>query len=555
MSRKSTAAAWVVVAGIVLAVPHASEVSAVDFAASHAPQNGMVFVPAAERTVGTSLEERRSLAKRFDCDPTWLNDDLDARSLQIGSFWIDRTPVTNAQYFAFVGETGARNPWPDGPYPAGFADHPVVDISFEEAEAYARWAGKRLPTAEEWEVAAQAEKPGLFPWGDDWPGPTKPAVPNVSPNWHLPGTESVGSGHHGQSRFGMEDFVCQVCEWTRSTMPHHGATFARLKGASWLHQDPVNFRTAASFWAMTSFATPWIGFRCALDGNDSPPPLRRKASAADPAAPKTATPSHQAGNGTLRAYPLHEIPPSVDSHLLRWSRLFLTSPRPATCRGFVLHATNVGDWPISLFLAESLNWNDKTLLNWYQATDPALQESPGESGPPRYRLDFAAIAVEYEFVSGTDYVDLRTMITNKTDSAGTFGTTSCFSLLSQPLFYDCEMLRTYQWTGAEGFVPVRKLPRQGACVRWIAPEDFSAVGGVGRPGAMAVVSRDGQWTFASVRLEDGGSFQVQGNTWLNCLHTDCAVKVEAHKSRQTNQRLFLIQGGLAELQARWHDQN
>ena len=115
-------------------------------------QNGMVFVPARRATVGTSISERAELAKRFDCHPTWLGDDLPKSEVSLPAFWIDRYPVTNAQYLAFVEATSHARPswwgrW-GGAFPADYANHPVTGVSGKDAVAYAKWAGKRLPSAE-----------------------------------------------------------------------------------------------------------------------------------------------------------------------------------------------------------------------------------------------------------------------------------------------------------------------------------------------------------------------------------------------------------------------
>ena len=515
--------------------------------------NGMILVPGAERVVGTSLDERRELARRFDCDPTWLNDDLAKRAVHLAPFWIDRLPVSNEQYAAFFEATGARPPWPGGQFSANAADHPVVGISYPEAEAYAKWVGKRLPTAEEWEVAAQPGKAGLFLWGDDWPGPVQPLKPDAIPDWRRPGTKRLGSGQHGRSAAGMEDFIQQVCEWTSSTMPHHGTTFVQVKGTSWLNEDPVNFRAAASSWAAGFFLTPGLGFRCALDGAQQPAPVPRKISSAAPHSPSPAQPAAGDGRtGGVEVYHLRNAPADLTASLLWWNRLWLgggsTTPIPQS-RGFLLRAPGMGPWPVCLQLAEALSWNGKALGP--METDPSLDEIKTESGRPTYRLAFNGIDLTYEFVAGPDFVDLLTTIANQTDQAGTFSTSSCFSMTCNPLFYDGEMVRTYQWTRNAGFVPLRQIPRPGDCVRWIEPSDSTQYGGPASPGTMAVVSRDGKWTFATVRTEAGAAFTVQGNTWLNCLHTDAPVMVDARSSRTTRQRLYFLRGDLKTLQSRF----
>ena len=351
----------------------------------------------------------------------------------------------------------------------------------------------------------------------------------------------------------MEDFIQQVCEWTSSTMPHHGTTFVQVKGTSWLNEDPVNFRAAASSWAAGFFLTPGLGFRCALDGAQQPAPVPRKISSAAPHSPSPAQPAAGDGRtGGVEVYHLRNAPADLTASLLWWNRLWLgggsTTPIPQS-RGFLLRAPGMGPWPVCLQLAEALSWNGKALGP--METDPSLDEIKTESGRPTYRLAFNGIDLTYEFVAGPDFVDLLTTIANQTDQAGTFSTSSCFSMTCNPLFYDGEMVRTYQWTRNAGFVPLRQIPRPGDCVRWIEPSDSTQYGGPASPGTMAVVSRDGKWTFATVRTEAGAAFTVQGNTWLNCLHTDAPVMGDARASRTTRQRLYFLRGDLKTLQSRF----
>jgi sulfatase modifying factor 1 len=119
----------------------------------------------------------------------------DRHKLSLPEFWIDRTPVTNAEFARFVEATGYRTTaeqtgigcaytgshWEDirgadWRHPGGpqtdiqnKADHPVVQVSWADAAAYAEWAGKRLPTEQEWEKAARGTPGGEYPWGNQAP--------------------------------------------------------------------------------------------------------------------------------------------------------------------------------------------------------------------------------------------------------------------------------------------------------------------------------------------------------------------------------------------------
>jgi ergothioneine biosynthesis protein EgtB len=171
-------------------------------------------------------------------------------------FAIDRAPVTNGEFLEFMRAGGyrdyrwwfsaawevvTREQWQaplywevhdgqwmirdfNGLQPAeDVADHPVSHVSFYEASAYAKWAGKRLPTEAEWEKAAcfnaDIEQRAVFPWGN---APADPSRANLLEN-EIWGVAAVGSFPQGQTRYGCHQMIGDVWEWTSSDyVPYPG---------------------------------------------------------------------------------------------------------------------------------------------------------------------------------------------------------------------------------------------------------------------------------------------------------------------------------------------
>jgi formylglycine-generating enzyme required for sulfatase activity len=140
-----------------------------------------------------------------------------AHQISVGSFFMDRTEVTNAEYAEFVRESHHAPPrdW-NGTKPAyGTELWPVLNISFEDVNAFAAWRSKRdnvtyrLPTEQEWEYAARnGEQSDLYPWGKDWKD-NQAVLKEATP-------EKVGSHPEGNNKWGVEDLIGNVWEWTSS---------------------------------------------------------------------------------------------------------------------------------------------------------------------------------------------------------------------------------------------------------------------------------------------------------------------------------------------------
>ncbi|MFQ5514845.1 MAG: formylglycine-generating enzyme family protein [Myxococcota bacterium] len=198
------------------------------------------------------------------------------RSVDLTGFWLERTPVTQAAYAAFVRETGHRAPdisakeyrkqgflvhsyatvqryrWTDGDPPADARSHPVVLVSRTDARAYCHWRGRRLPTEDEWEAACRGLEHRRFPWGPEW-GSNRRAQVQAS------GTAPVDAHPAGATPSGILDLAGNVFEWTASKFDAQRAT---LRGCAW-DDAPGTCRCAFRHGRPAEARHILIGFRCA----------------------------------------------------------------------------------------------------------------------------------------------------------------------------------------------------------------------------------------------------------------------------------------------------
>jgi len=145
----------------------------------------------------------------------------DKESLTLPDFYIDRTEVTNEAYAQFCKEKGRpMPPGADGERPRD----PIVDVAFLDAQEFAKWAGKRLPTMQEWEKAARGTRGRLYPWGDD-PGSPPPA--NIGKKI---GVMVVGSNPEGASPYGAVNMLGNVWEWVDESRTPSAAALQHYAG-------------------------------------------------------------------------------------------------------------------------------------------------------------------------------------------------------------------------------------------------------------------------------------------------------------------------------------
>lgn len=259
---------------------------------------GEVVVPGGRFTMGTSTE------------PWALDNERPAHEVTVPGFAIDAAPVTNAQYAAFIADGGYDDPrwWTEAGWAhrraAGLVapmhwirdgdgwaytrfgrtspvagDEPVVHVCFHEAQAYARWAGKRLPTEAEWEKAARYDpasgRSRRYPWGDDDPGP---AHANLGQRHLSPAP--VGAYPGGASPLGVHQLIGDVWEWVDSDFAGYpgfvpfpyreysevffGPEYKILRGGSF-GTDPAACRGTFRNWDYPIRRQVFSGFRCARD--------------------------------------------------------------------------------------------------------------------------------------------------------------------------------------------------------------------------------------------------------------------------------------------------
>ncbi len=221
--------------------------------------------------LSVELSFRDGIAKMLDADRlTWLADGKEMvrvpageflyggnkKKINLPEFWIDKEPVTNAEYARFVAAKEYLPPahWRGLQPPKDLIDHPVVNVSWNEAVAYATWAGKRLPTEQEWEKAARGTDGCLYPWGDQ-----EPTDKHCNFGENVESTTPVGKySPQGDSPYGCVDLAGNVWEWTDSDFASSSKV---LRGGSWA--NAVDYvRSTHRNASVPDFRSVDLGFRC-----------------------------------------------------------------------------------------------------------------------------------------------------------------------------------------------------------------------------------------------------------------------------------------------------
>ena len=198
------------------------------------------------------------------------------RTVELPAYSIDVYEVTHGEWIKFITETDFQ---PEGNwrqlYSIGKEDHPVSNVTWEDAQAYCEWVGKRLPTEEEWEKAARGPNGNRYPWGDVWD-----ARKSNSAELGMRNTMEVGEAEDDESPYGIYDMMGNAQEWTSQKLSPYPDSPARrddafqrnyiaVRGASYA----IKGRTMALY-SRSGYAPDsqyGIGFRCVQDVPEESP--------------------------------------------------------------------------------------------------------------------------------------------------------------------------------------------------------------------------------------------------------------------------------------------
>lgn len=271
----------------------------------------LIYIPAGEFTMGYSEEEIAHV--------TSSNFQFIEHKVLVDEYWMDMTEVTNDMFAKFINETqyvtdaekrgnghvalptiywqrvdDASWKHPRGPDTnlAGLGNHPVVQVSWNDAKAYCDWAGRRLPTDAEWEKAARGTDLRLYPWGNNEPNGELANLPDLKFKEYIKldfiktnfddgylFTSPVGSYPKGKSPYGILDMAGNVWEWVsdfasedyvknpETNNPKGPASSEAhiIRGASWDVEYGATSVNREMNWTNESSAS--LGIRCALSIN------------------------------------------------------------------------------------------------------------------------------------------------------------------------------------------------------------------------------------------------------------------------------------------------
>jgi len=226
----------------------------------------MVWVPAGDFLMGSSDDDNLA----------WWSEKPQHR-VELDGYWIYKYEVTVGQWRRYIAAL-----WKLDIKPSWKEFHPIIDVTWYDADAYSNWAGAGLPTEAEWEKAARSDDGRIFPWGNAWDASKAQCSKKEG---DADGTAPVGSFPSGTSPYGCLDMAGNVYEWCadwfEETLGERGNDYYKnspkknptgttqgylkvIRGGSWGDNDPHSFRTASRVYHHPSERQYYIGFRCVV---------------------------------------------------------------------------------------------------------------------------------------------------------------------------------------------------------------------------------------------------------------------------------------------------
>lgn len=246
----------------------------------------MLAIPASPFAMGTGPQQINLLLELEDWAEEWVARGLFAieqpyHMVDLPSFRIAKYPVTNQQYAQFVWDSDHHPPryWQGFRPPEGLEDHPVVEVSLGDCQAYIAWLNARsgenyrLPNEAEWEKAARGEDGRLYAWGDIF----NPWRCNTLESAHGTTTPVGAFSPSGDSPYGLADVCGNVWEWTSSPLQPYPFDPGKLLSTALVPETPYVMRGGAWYYshklarcasregALPTFTSQALGFRLAAD--------------------------------------------------------------------------------------------------------------------------------------------------------------------------------------------------------------------------------------------------------------------------------------------------